>query len=330
MITATVRYRKHFFLPLSWQSDGGATFVHFEGVFHHATFFLNGKYLMSHECGYTGFDVRLDNATGIRFGPDAENVLTLRADASFGSGHWYEGGGIYRPVHLEHVAPTHITRDGFFVPSEGDGSSITASVELETTAVEERKMAAKVKFTLFSGASSATSIATFTTAAISVAAAGQGTTIVTARLRPPAGSIKLWTTKNPSLYSMLAEVLVSDVVVDSARTTVGFRLTTFSGADGAPPFTLNGEPMHFRGFSHHNSIGGLGVAIPERVQLFRVQASRAMGSNMWRMSHNPYDVALYDILDATGQMCWDEVRSMLYYHNYNHLRPLLPLPHLRQ
>jgi beta-galactosidase len=51
-------YRKHFHLPAAWKSDGGATFVHFEGVFHHATFFLNGKYLMSHECGYTGFDVR--------------------------------------------------------------------------------------------------------------------------------------------------------------------------------------------------------------------------------------------------------------------------------
>ena len=39
------------------------------------------------------------------------------------------------------------------------------------------------------------------------------------------------------------------------------------------------------------------------------QASRALGSNMWRMSHNPYDIALYDILDATGQMCWDENRD---------------------
>eukprot|EP01052_Picozoa_sp_SAG31_P032947 SAG31_NODE_3665_length_4008_cov_1.196726_4_plen_174_part_00 len=93
-------YRKHFYLPADWQSDGGATFVHFEGVFHHATFFLNGKYLMSHECGYTGFDVRLDNATGIRFGTGAKNVLTLRADASFGSGHWYEGGGICAPKTL--------------------------------------------------------------------------------------------------------------------------------------------------------------------------------------------------------------------------------------
>ena len=42
-------------------------YVHFEGVFHHATLFLNGHYLQSHECGYTGFTVRLDNATGIRY-----------------------------------------------------------------------------------------------------------------------------------------------------------------------------------------------------------------------------------------------------------------------
>jgi beta-galactosidase/beta-glucuronidase len=75
---------------------------------------------------------------------------------------------------------------------------------------------------------------------------------------------------------VVAEVIVAGTTVDSVRTTVGFRATTFSGAQGAPPFTLNGEPMHFRGFSHHNSIGGLGVAIPERAQLFRVQASRAM------------------------------------------------------
>jgi beta-galactosidase/beta-glucuronidase len=89
------------------------------------------------------------------------------------------------------------------------------------------------------------------------------------------------------MYSVRAEVLVEGTVVDSLRTAVGFRATTFSGAAGVPPFTLNGEPLHFRGFSHHNSIGGLGVAIPERVQLFRVQASRAMGSNMWRSPGPP-------------------------------------------
>ena len=297
-------YRKHFQLPAAWQSDGGATFVHFEGVFHHATFFLNGKYLMSHECGYTGFDLRLDNATGILFGDGKENVLTLRADASFGSGHWYEGGGIYRPVQLVHVPPTHITLDGLFVPPEGDGSSIAASAELETTAVAGAA-SVSVRFTLTAlGGTAAIATATSTTTA--VPAPGTGTAIASASLKPPAGTVKPWSVKHPHMYSVLAEVMVGGSVVDSVRTAVGFRTTTYSGVDGAPPFTLNGEALHFRGFSHHNSIGGLGVAIPPRVQLFRVQASRAMGTNIWRMSHNPYDTALYDLLDATGQMCWDE------------------------
>ena len=75
-------YRKHFKLSEDWKS--GTTELHFEGVFHHATIFLNGKFLAQHECGYTGFAVRLDNATGIRFGEQA-NVLAVRADATFGS-----------------------------------------------------------------------------------------------------------------------------------------------------------------------------------------------------------------------------------------------------
>ena len=27
------------------------------------------------------------------------------------------------------------------------------------------------------------------------------------------------------------------------------------------------------------------------------------------LQHNPYDKALYDLLDVTGQMCWDENRD---------------------
>ena len=317
-------YRKHFNLPADWASaaggDGGATFVHFEGVFHHATIFLNGRYLMSHECGYTGFDVRLDNATGVRFGDGAanENVLAVRADASFGSGHWYEGGGLYRPVHLTHVAPLHIVRDGLFVPPGGDGSSISVSAEIECSnaAVPQCSDDALVTFTLFD-TDGTTALATATSTHVAVP--HQQTTIATATLAPPAGSVQRWSTSSPTLYSVTAEVssaTAPDAVLDSLSVAnVGFRTTTFSadeGADeGAPaaPFALNGDAFHFRGFSHHNSIGGLGVAIPERVELFRVQASRAMGSNIWRMSHNPYAPALYELLDATGQMCWDENRD---------------------
>ena len=41
--------------------------------------------------GYTGFTVRLDNITGLVYDDKQSNVIALRTDATFGSGHWYEG-----------------------------------------------------------------------------------------------------------------------------------------------------------------------------------------------------------------------------------------------
>ena len=40
--------------------------------------------------------------------------------------------------------------------------------------------------------------------------------------------------------------------------------------------------------------------MPERVNLFRVQALRGVGGNGWRMSHNPYRDSLYDTMDRLG------------------------------
>ena len=48
---------------------------------------------------------------------------------------------------------------------------------------------------------------------------------------------------------------------------------------------LQDVPMKQRGFSHHHSFGGIGSAMEgvERLHLFKVQAARALGSNIWRM-----------------------------------------------
>ena len=300
-------YRKHFKLPRAWQSDGGSTHLHFEGVFHHATIFLNGEYVMSHECGYTGFTVRIDNATKIRFG-QVKNVIAVRTDASFGSGHWYEGGGIYRPVHLVHVpSATHIVHDGLFVTPETNGAAIKTSVELEqilTPLPSANKNFILVRFILLS-ADGQVVHATNTTAPFEVKTAG--TTYAYAELTP-VKPLTPWSSHNPVLYTVRAEVLKAgeETILDSLEVEAGFRTTSWADQG---QFTLNNEQFKLRGFSHHNSIGGLGVAIPERIQLFRVQASRALGSNIWRMSHNPYVPALYRLLDITGLVCWDENRD---------------------
>ena len=59
-------------------------------------------------------------------------MLAIRTDASFGSGHWYEGGGLYRDVNLVHVPKVHVVFDGLFVPTnQSTGDMITPSVEIE-------------------------------------------------------------------------------------------------------------------------------------------------------------------------------------------------------
>merc|ERR1712232_1348143 len=73
---------------------------------------------------------RLDDVSGIHWGGQT-NVIAVRVDASWGSGHWYEGGGLYRSVHLQRTPPLHFLNNGIFLSPEGDGSSGSVSAEIE-------------------------------------------------------------------------------------------------------------------------------------------------------------------------------------------------------
>jgi beta-galactosidase/beta-glucuronidase len=109
------------------------------------------------------------------------------------------------------------------------------------------------------------------------------------------------------MYTVTATLTVDGVTTQTESWWTGFRTATFSADNG---LTINGEKVNFRGFSHHDSFVGCGVAMPPRIDLFRAQAGRAVGANVWRMSHNPYHPPLYDILDALGTTVWDENRDL--------------------
>jgi beta-galactosidase/beta-glucuronidase len=84
-------YRKHFNLPTDWK--GSSVWLQFDGVFHTTKIYLNGQGIGSHQCGYTSFNLRLDNSSEIKYGVGKanENVLAMFVDGSKGSGWWYEG-----------------------------------------------------------------------------------------------------------------------------------------------------------------------------------------------------------------------------------------------
>ena len=131
------RYRKRFKLPSSWQSR--KVQLVFDAALQYAEIYLNGVHVADHRGGYTRFTVRLDNVTGIRYGDENENVLAVRVDARWGSGHWYEGGGITRSLYLESLPAVHFVTGGVFVsPVLGaDGRQVSASAEIQKSEVSE-------------------------------------------------------------------------------------------------------------------------------------------------------------------------------------------------
>jgi hypothetical protein len=87
-------YEKTFEAPEEW--EGKTILIEFEGVYKNATVSLNGKELIFHPYGYTGFFAELRE---LMIG--GGNTLTVTADNSkLPNSRWYSGSGIYRPVWL--------------------------------------------------------------------------------------------------------------------------------------------------------------------------------------------------------------------------------------
>ncbi len=333
-------YRKTFVLPQSWKDGGLVVQLNFEGVFKWALVFINGVPVPPingnavEGSGYLPFVVRLDNISAVRYGAGEPNVVAVRADTLGGSGHWYEGGGLVRNVWLEALNPAHFVEHGVFVSSQVAAGANLRAVDVPVTAEIECSVAssastARVVVSLYSIATGAL-VATNTSALVplpsppSSPSGAPPTSVValtvTLDLSAP-GS--LWSVQTPTLFTAVVQLVLGDAantLSDAVNATVGFRTVLFDANDG---MTVNGEPNKFRGFSNHDSMTGVGVAMSPRLDLFRGNALRALGGNVFRCSHNPYQTHVYEILARLGVLVWNENRDFgLEYENQPFMRTM--------
>lgn len=90
----------------------------------------------------------------------------------------------------------------------------------------------------------------------------------------------LWSVSTPYLYSLAVALTATNAkTVDTFNVSIGIRSAIFDANKG---FLLNGLPLQIQGFSQHQDFGGLGTAVPHRVQEFRVSSVKAIGCNGWR------------------------------------------------
>ena len=75
-------------------------------------------------------------------------------------------------------------------------------------------------------------------------------------------------------------------------------------------FLLNGRHYEIYGTCNHQDHAGVGAAIPDALQEFRVKQLKEFGCNAIRTSHNPPTPELLDVCDRLGLLVLDESRLM--------------------
>jgi beta-galactosidase len=292
-------YRKHFFIP---QVDAGKVLhLEFGGIYRDSQVWLNGRFLGRHPSGYTGFYYDITKAA--RCG--AENIIAVRVDPRGFEGHWYEGGGIYRHVYLTALAPLHVAPWGTYVisrvPGGDEGASAEAELTLQTTVQNDGAVPAQCG--VVSEISGPDGVVLAVKDTVSVGAGSQQEVTQHGLLRHP----RLWSLQTPQLYQLHTTILQDGRPVDSTQTPFGIRTIRFDPDKG---FFLNGQHVEIQGAANHQDFAGVGIAMPDSLQPWRVRRLKEMGCNGWRTAHNPPDTTVLDACDQLGMLVMEENRHL--------------------
>jgi beta-galactosidase len=289
-------YRREFDIPAS--DAGRRVAVEFDGAFRDLLVFVNGCFIGRNDNGYVPF--RFDITDFLAVGQ--KNCIVARVDASFGDGWFYEGAGIYRHVWLTKSDPLHLGKwESYVRPKATDGDA--ANLELATVVVNEggNFEKAAVSWQILDAAGKTVAAAEAPAQVIDVD--GKGSFTASAKLSNPA----LWSVDAPSLYTAIVTVKSGDKVRDAERITFGVRFVRFEADHG---FFLNGQHLKIQGTCNHQDHAGVGAALPDRMQAFRLGVLQQMGCNAVRTSHNMPTPELVEACDRMGMMMMCETRQM--------------------
>lgn len=288
-------YRKTFEIPA--EDLGKHISLQFDGIFRDARVWVNGFYLGSEPSGYA--TQVYDISEYLNYG--GENVVAVRADATLEEGWFYEGAGIYRHVWLDKADPVHVAPFGIFVYADMSAPYDEAVVTVETT-VDNKSLSTadyEVRNTLIAPDGTETPMPAVKETGVKAKSSRESLTKTT--LKNPA----LWDLETPQLYTLRTEIVKDGKVIDTRETKTGFRDVKFDANEG---FFLNGRNVKLKGVDLHQDHAGVGAAIPDALQAYRLRELKKYGVNAYRASHNPMTPAMIDACDSLGILVMEENR----------------------
>lgn len=288
-------YRKHFSVD---KSKSNKRFeLQFDGIYRNAEIWLNGFYVDTNFSGYVGNSY--DVSDYINF--EGDNVIVIRVDATQYEGWFYEGAGIYRHVWLNITDKIFIPQDSVFVHSEIKGKN--AEVTIETTVQNNNLKASNCS--VYSYVTGRNGKILAKTSAQKVSLGIQKDFTVKQKLN--LNNAQLWSLENPYLYKVISVVKSGNEIVHQTKTRFGIKTVKFDATKG---FFLNGKKIKIKGTNNHQDHAGIGSALPDYMQYYRIKLLKEMGSNAYRASHNAPTPELLEACDSLGMLVVDEQRLL--------------------
>ena len=272
-------------------------YLQFDGIFRNAQVWFNGFWMGVEPSGYATqvYDV----TEYVNYG--GENLICVRADATFEEGWFYEGAGIYRDAWLVKMAAVSVAPFGTFVYADlkQPYASVVVHVETEVNNHSLESQTCEVSQRILDA--DGNEVAKCSDTSISL----QPKETLGCNQQMTLENPHLWGTNDPYLYKVETTVKVAGKVTDVYETTIGIRDIAFDADKG---FLLNGKPLKLKGVNLHQDHAGVGAAMPEALMEWRIKQLKKIGCNAYRSSHNPMTPALLDICDREGILVIDENR----------------------
>ncbi len=265
-------------------------FLEINGANSSADVYLNGERLAHHDGGYSTWRVPLtglkeDNLLII----DVNNSVNEQVYPQFADFTFY--GGLYRNINIICVPASHFDLETYGTP----GLRVTPNVEKKNVEIQVNpqnvKAGQKIRYQLKDGDN--------TVVGENITSAEVSQTIITL------DDVHLWHGRcDPYLYTVSAELLEGEKVLDNVEARVGFRSFEVDPESG---FILNGEEYPLRGVSRHQDRWGIGNALLPEHHREDMDLICELGATTIRLAHYQHDQYFYDLCDERGMVIWAEI-----------------------
>ena len=288
-------YRRVFELP---EEDAGKVLtLEFDGAYRECMVVFNNFYIGTHKGGYDPFSFDVTAFAN----PGDKNVLMVRVDATSSDGWFYEGAGIYRHLWLVKTSPVHVKQWGTFVAAKVSDGTATLSIRTEVASRDRETRSVRTVSSILDPEGKV--VGKSRSEAVAIGPLGSHEYTQEIVVKDP----MLWSLEQRHLYRMVTELEIAGVTIDRYKTRFGIRTIHFDAERG---FFLNSKPVKLKGTCNHQDHAGVGVAVPDAVQYYRIRKLQEMGCNALRTSHNPPTPEFLDACDELGMLVFDETRMM--------------------